>query len=253
MGCCAARDNPKKEIEKFSSDIYKKVPQEKIPIHLSPVLSQLLIEADDLQINQLSYYQDSHAEMLLAYCEKINTWIPVKEVDWMLVEKINTSEFNQDYPMTHTKIRFPTVIPLALLLQQLNSPDHRPLWDSHVKTMEIISGDLFSEYFLYRTLSVFLYKADFVDKKIIGLVKDQVVIIGYGVEGKKEIEKGFTRALTIMSIHKISIENGITVMENYSQTDAKSQIAKTFAGFGPGKLFDWGRALINRVKLMQIG
>ena len=213
--------------------------------------SRLLKEAELLKLMPLEDFKDSHAETLLSYCEGISNWIPVKEVEWMTIEKLENSDFNKEYPMTHTQIRFPSTVPLALLLQQLNSDKHRPIWDTHVKHMEILSGNEHSEYFMYRTMGIMLYKADFVDKKIVGVKGEEVIVVGYGVEGQKEPVSGFTRAVTTLSIHKIRNEGGVTVLENYAQTDAKSQLAKAFAGLGPAKLIDWGKALIKRVKLLQ--
>ena len=150
--------------------------------------------------------------------------------------------------MTHTAIKLPMKVPLKLLLLQLNSPKHRPLWDSNVKTMEILSGYEYDSHYLYRTMSLALYKADFVDKKIVGTLENNIIIISYGVDEKKPQVSGFTRGLTTLSIQKIEIEDNTIVLHDYSQTDARSPIAKAFAGLGPGRQFDWGKALINRLK-----
>ena len=231
-------------------------PEQKISsdLMIQPNLnSNLMQEAESLNIKPLSYYQDTHAETLLSYSQNITTWgIPVKSLDWMIIEKLDKSDYNQDYPMTHTQVIFPKIIPLHVLLEQLNSPDHRPKWDSHVKYMEIISGNEFGEYYLYRNFSVALYKADFTDKKIVAIVDDSVVIIGYGVDGKRDPLNEYTRGITILSIHIIKNENDVTVLNNYSQTNANSAIAKAFAGLGPAKLLDWGKALIKRINSLQV-
>ncbi|OMJ76438.1 hypothetical protein SteCoe_24179 [Stentor coeruleus] len=264
MGCCSSRDEGNKEIsntEKFSNEIYKKVEKTLTPSDLdsskvelqkslTPSLSLLLQEASSLNIKPLSDFHDSHAEYILSYSESIKTWQLVKSVDWMSIEKIDESEFNKDYPMAHT-MKFKSYIPLKLLIEQLNSCEQRPQWDTHVSSMEIIKGDIFSEYYLYRTMKILLFSADFVDKKIVAIYGDAVVIIGYAAQGIREPIKGTTRSSTILSIHKITIENGVTVMNNYSQTDANSLMAKAVAKLGPAKLIEWGRALVKRIESLN--
>lgn len=265
MGCCSSRDEGTKEIantEKFSDETYKKPentlppsnsepPKIELPQSLPLIPTSLLQEASALNIKPLSHFKDSHAEYILSYSESIKTWQSVKVVDWMAIEKIDESEFNKDYPMAHTILKFKSQIPLKLLIEQLNSPEQRPQWDTHVNVMEVIKGDIFSEYYLYRTIKIIFFTADFVDKKIVATFGDAVVIIGYAAQGVREPIKGTTRSQTILSIHKITIENGVTVMNNYSQTDANNIMAKAVAKLGPAKLVDWGRALIKRIESLN--
>lgn len=277
MGCCANRDQRTKEIEKdkiyntgtsgknpyinangidpsegknfeenFEEEHMEMIPPR--PVYAISILEpSLSIQSEVLGIKPLSHYKDHYSDKLLSYCDNIRGWIQVKKSENITVEKINTSYYNQDYPLVHATVTFPRLVPLSVVLQQLNDPEHRKIWDNNLQTIEILSGNIFQDHFIYKTTKILLQKFDFVDKVITGSVGESIIIVSHGIDNKKDRVEGYNRGQTTLIVHKITTENNCTVLNTYYQIDAKNTWAKTFAGIEPMKLVDWCKALIKRV------
>ncbi|CAG9318943.1 unnamed protein product [Blepharisma stoltei] len=248
MGCCSTRDS--KDKSKF--DIDPKAEEECMEIENTAMgLPSLISEARDMGLLDLENEKDPKIWDLWTYYLELNEnaqWDPVLYEPWLDIKKIDSSKYNSDYPVSNATITFSHQIPLKILLEQLNVPEERMKWDKHFIRFEIVDGKFMNNYVTYRQIGAFGYKGDFLDRRVVAIYKDTVVIIFYAENDElRPPTKDFNRAKSIIGIHVIKVGNGKTVIQLVQQSDLNSALARLVAKLGPKKMKDWCKELVKRI------
>lgn len=105
-----------------------------------------------------------------------------------------------------------------------------------------------NNYVTYRTLSAFGYKGDFLDRRVVAIYKNTILILFYAENDSfRAPSSQYNRGRTIIGIHIIKIENSIQTLTFIQQTDLNSSLARLAAKLGPRKMKDWCKEYRNQV------
>ncbi|CAG9313911.1 unnamed protein product [Blepharisma stoltei] len=232
MGCCYSRDKILQD-----TDIAK---------------NSFISEAKYLKLQTLEEENDPKSNELINYIQDLDIsdqWELVKDEDWYKVSKLKGSKYNSEYPISKLWFHLEGRVPLRIILDELNTPEKRMAWDKNFKIYEIIGGDFPRNYTIYYLISVLGYKGDYIEKKIISIWNDKVVVITYSVENEnKPPINGINRGTTHLGVTIISLLNERTEITMYNQTEPNSTLGKLFTNLAVGKMGAWCKKYKNAIQ-----
>lgn len=127
-------------------------------------------------------------------------------------------------------------VPLHIILSCLNSPTKRLSWDNNLRAFEVIDGKYQNEYTLYYSLSLLGYKGDYIEKRILAIHSNMVIIVFFSVDHpSKPPIKGTSRGFTHLGLLTIKNVDDSTEFCFYNQTDPNSKLGKLTANIGVNK------------------
>jgi len=244
MGCCHSREtNYEPCHSKDISVLYPKGLPQKLP--------QLIAQAKELGIKELKQLQDDRISDQLSYVELLdreNNWQAMDSNDICSVEKICGSKFHPSFPVTKITIKFETVVPLQILIDQLNEPTKRIKWDNNFTQINILEGNYIEDFICQQKLKIFMYKGEYLERKVTTYQGDSVIIFSYSIDHPQYTPiKGYTRGYILLGVTYIKVENGLSKVVVYNQIDPNCKIASLTTSIGVKQLKLWAKKYYKSV------
>ena len=144
------------------------------------------------------------------------------------------------------------MIPLKLLLEELNTDINRKKWDKNFVVVENIEKNPPSDYLLYTVFSVLGFKQEYLEKKLVFLKNQSVYIVVYSVEDERKPITNITRAHTFFGVIIISERNSKIEINVYNQTNPNSLMLKLGTSIGISKLSDWANSFTKHISKLRL-